>query len=287
VAESESVSVGGKLYVFGGYNVSSPDFQATTATQAYDPSTNTWARLASMPVAETQMGVASDGKYIYVAGGYTYNPATTWQKFGTTNDFRYDIATNTWSSFVPLPAARGAGAMVILNNQLHYFDGVDTSRVSQNEHWVLDLGNANPQWTTAASVPLARNHITAAVLNGKIYAIGGQTTSDDSTTDSQVFVWNPANPSTWTSVASLPFSFSHAVAAVVDGEIVIAGGEKANDVPIASVLAYDPSTNTWKTEASLPGARLSPAGGVVGNQLVITTGFANGGFTSTTWVAQI
>ena len=245
LAEAQSTSVNGKLYVFGGYNITSPDYQANTASEVYDPAANKWTTLAPMPVPETHMAVTNDGTNIYIAGGYTYNPRTTYQTFATTNVWKYDIATNAWSAFVPLPSAIGAGTMVYLGTQLHFFDGVNVNRIGQTEHWVLDPGSANPRWTNSPPLPFSRNHMTSAVLDGKIYAIGGQPTDNDSNTSSDVLAWDPANPSAWTAVANMPIPRSHAVTAIVDGEIIVAGGTTTNDTPISSVIIYDPSTNMW------------------------------------------
>ncbi|MDB5302738.1 MAG: N-acetylneuraminic acid mutarotase, partial [Phycisphaerales bacterium] len=271
-AEGKSVAVNGKLYVFGGYYKTTPDYQATTAAESYDPTTNTWTGLADMPVAETHMGVASDGTYIYVAGGYTYDPKTTYQTFGTTNVWRYDIAHNSWSAFTPLPAARGAGAMVILNNQLHYFDGLQ-GQTTHTDHWALDLAGANPQWVISTPTPLPRNHLMAAVLDGKIYALGGNSSpSDTSTPTAEALVWDPANPSAWTPIASLPQIRSRAAVMVIDGRIVIAGGAVTPSVPVATVVAYDPTTNSWSTLTSLPAARLTPTGAAIGNEMIVVGG---------------
>jgi N-acetylneuraminic acid mutarotase len=287
LAEAQSTVANGKLYVFGGYNITTPDYQPTNAAEVFDPSTNTWTSLAPMPVAETHMGVATDGTNIYVAGGYTFDPQTTFQTFSTSNVFRYDIVSNTWNTYTPLPAARGAGAMVYLGGQLHFVGGVDVNRNGQTEHWVLDPSSSSPQWSTATSLAQSANHTSAVVLNGKIVVVGGQSTSDDSTTLTSVWQWDPSNPSQWTALAPMPIARSHAMVDVIDGDIVVAGGTTANDVPLASVIVYDPTTNTWTTQTSLPDGRLAPVGGAIGNQIVLATGFGSGDLQSQTWVATV
>lgn len=287
LAEAQSIAFNGKLYVFGGYDVTTPDYQPTTASEAFDPSTNKWSSIAPMPAAETHMGVATDGTYIYVAGGYTFDSKTTFQTFGTTNVFRYNPATNVWSNFVSLPAPRAAGALVYLDGQLHFFDGVDPTRGGQTTHWIMNLSDANPQWTVSTPLPFSRNHMSGVVLDGKIYAIGGQSTSDDSSTTSDVLMWDPANPSVWTRVASLPVPLSHGVVVTLDDRIVVAGGTTKNDTPLSSVYVYNPTTNAWTSQTSLPSARLAAVGGVIGQQILVATGFGNGALQSQTWVATV
>jgi len=287
LAEAQSVVVNGKLYVLGGYDVITPDYQPTAASEVFDPSSNTWHSLAPMPAAETHMGVATDGEHIYVVGGYTFDPNTTYQTFATANAFRYDIATNTWSTFVPLPAPRGAEALVYLNGQLHFVGGVNTSRVGQTEHWALNLNDPNPRWTDSTPLPLSANHTSAVVLNGKIYLVGGQSTSDDSSTLANVVMWDPANPSVWTPVASMPIRRSHAVVVVIDGRIVVAGGTTGSDMPLDSVVVYNPDTNAWSSQTSLPDASLASVGGVIGNQIIVATGFGSGALLAQTWTAVV
>jgi N-acetylneuraminic acid mutarotase len=287
LAEAQSITFGGRLYVFGGYYKTTPDYQPTTASEVFDPSANAWISIAPMPAAETHMGVATDGTYIYVAGGYTFDPKTTYQTFGTTNVFRYNPVTNVWSNFVSLPAPRAAGALVYLDGQLHFFDGVDPTRGGQTTHWIMNLSDSNPQWTISTPLPFSRNHMVGTVLDAKIYAIGGQSTSDDSSTTSDCLMWDPANPSVWTRVASLPVPLSHAVVVTLDDRIVVAGGTTKNDVPLFSVYVYNPTTNVWTTQTSLPNARLAAVGGVIGNQILVTTGFGNNALQSQTWVATV
>jgi N-acetylneuraminic acid mutarotase len=287
LAEAQSIVANGKLYVFGGYNITSPAYEPTNASEVFDPATNTWTSLAPMPVGETHMGVATDGASIFVAGGYTLAPGSIYQIFATSNVFKYNIASNTWSTYVTLPAARGAGAMVYLDGQLHFMDGVDINRAGQTSHWVLDPGAANPQWTNSTSVPETANHTAAVVLNGDIVIVGGQATDDDSSTLTKVWEFDPST-SQWTALASMPIPRSHAMVDVIDGEIVVAGGTTANDVPLASVILYNPATNAWSTQTNLPdNGRLAPVGGVIGNEIILATGFGDGNLQAQTWAAFV
>lgn len=284
LAEAQSVVADGKLYVFGGYYITNPDYQPTAQAEVFDPTTNVWSLLAPMPAPETHMGVATDGTYIYVAGGYTYNEQTTYQTFATQNVFQYDIATNTWTSYVPLPAARGAGALAYLDGELHFMDGVDINRQGQTDHWVLNPSDANPQWTDATPVPETSNHTVAVILNGDIVICGGQTTSDDSDTIANVFDYDP-NTGQWTALASMPYPASHAVAGVIDNQIILMGGTTTDDHPLDTVIVYNPSTNSWSSQTTLPDARLAAVGGIIGNEIIVAAGFGDGQLNAQTWAA--
>jgi N-acetylneuraminic acid mutarotase len=245
---------------------------------------------------ESHTAVATDGTYIYVAGGYPYSPITTYQTFGTTDVFRYDIATNTWSSFVPLPSPRGGGEMVYLDGELHYIGGNDgvnatATKYAETNHWVLNLNSSNPQWVDAVSLPAPRSHMASAVVDGQIYILGGRPTGADEVNPTTTnYVWNPDDPDVWTQAAPLLQPRAVSSAAVYNGEIYLIAGTTTNYQIIATVDVYDPQTNTWSTQASIPSGRFAPVAGVIGNTLIVTTGYSfldNGIFSTATWTATL
>jgi N-acetylneuraminic acid mutarotase len=276
LAEGGGAVVNGRLYMFGGYY----DFSTTPTAKmhVYDPATNAWSALAPLPQAATHMGVASDASSIYVAGGYPPGAGGTGQIYATRSVWRYDVATNTWSAMPSLPEARGGGTMVLLGRTLHYVGGSDLNRADRAEHWTLAL-DGGTSWTLAAALPLARNHLGSVVLNGKIYVVGGQRGQDAAAIYAGVVdVWDPA-ANTWTAAASLPTPRSHIAAAtfVLDGRIIVIGGETSYGVSTAQVVAYSPSSNTWVQLTPVPEARHSGVGGTLGGAI-----YYNGGALSTT-----
>lgn len=286
MAEGQAITVAGKLYVFGGYATTNPSWQATAQLEAFDPSTNTWQQLASAPARLSEAAVATDGTNIYVAGGYVTDPSGQ-QSFATAGTWRYDTIANTWSSFVPLPQARGVGAMVLLNHQLHFIGGSDINRNDCTDHWVLDLTSANPQWVASTALPTGRNRFGAAVLDGKVYVVGGQTGFDNSAIPrADVYVWDPQNPTSWTTAASLPIARSHLGAAVftIGDHLIVAGGDSSPGNFLENVTAYNPTSNAWTELTALPEGRLGSAAGAIGNELIVTDGY-NNGFDATTWVS--
>jgi N-acetylneuraminic acid mutarotase len=285
--EGAGIELNGKLYTFGGYDESKPAWVATYEVDAYDPSTNTWTRLADAPTALTHQGIATDGRYIYVAGGYVSNTVKGSQTFASTNVWRYDTQLNTWSAFTPLPAARGAGSMVCLGRTLHFFGGTDGSLNGKADHWTLNLDAAQPKWVAAVALPAPRNHAAAVVLNNKIYVVGGQAGSNDKAPESDVFVWDPASPTVWTHAASLPGKLSHEAAVVANGQIVVVDGFAPSSQLLSQVLAYDPTKDQWTKLANLPIAVASPEAGVIGNKLVVSGGGIYFDLLKNTWVTNL
>src|SRR5205823_4258057 len=104
-------AVNGRVYALGGLPGAPTDL---ATAEGYDPTTDTWTTLPSMPTARAGLavvGVDSSqpcGGYLYALGGgwLTYTAAVE----------RYNPATNTWSTLSPLTQARRSlGATFSLN----------------------------------------------------------------------------------------------------------------------------------------------------------------------------
>jgi N-acetylneuraminic acid mutarotase len=107
-------------------------------------------------------------------------------------------------------------------------------------------------------MPTVRWNLGAATgTNGLIYAIGGYYNYDSPPQLSANEAYDPAT-NQWTEEAPMPTArLSLGVVAVPDGRIFAIGGESG--IPpwpvFDTVEVYQPSTNTWSTEASLPESR--------------------------------
>jgi N-acetylneuraminic acid mutarotase len=277
--ESASASIGGKLYVFGGYD---KNIQAMSRSDVYDPAADRWSPIAPMPQAITHAGVATDGGAVYFAGGFVGE-----RSFVTTaNVWKYDASANAWSAFTPLPESRAAGGLVLLGRELHFFGGASAMHTKDYaDHWVLNLdaapGTAGSRWTSAAPLPNARNHFGYAALGGKMYAIGGQHFNNEKTGNlADVDAYDP-DTGQWSSVAPLPVarSHNHTSTVVLNGRVYLFGGQ-ANDPyfpkTIADVTSYDPATNTWTALPPLPDVRQATAAQAIGNRIYVTTGTNTG-----------
>jgi N-acetylneuraminic acid mutarotase len=92
----------GRIYAIGGFSEggSSPGKRLNTV-EAYDPITNRWATVASMPTARNALAAVTgpDGR-IYAIGGHS--------KGGITNTVEaYNPTTNSWTTEKSMPTSRG------------------------------------------------------------------------------------------------------------------------------------------------------------------------------------
>ncbi len=104
--------------VFGGYY--SPETKTTGQVAVYDPATNKWTLRRNMPEQLTHSGTATDGNFIYFAGGYIGNWLGTKTPV-TRHVWRYDTTNDTWTPMLSLPADRSAGGLVRVGRKLHFF----------------------------------------------------------------------------------------------------------------------------------------------------------------------
>ncbi len=197
------------------------------------------------------------------------------QIFGTKAVWQYNVAEDTYTPLPDLPVDSAAGQLEYLAGKLHYFGGTNPERTQDlKTHYVLDLKGNGKTWNPAAELLQARNHLGSAVLDGVIYAIGGQTGHDNALkTLSSVEAYDPAT-GRWEARADMPRALSHTTNStfILNGRIVVAGGETAHNQATSAVTAYDPLSNTWTALTPLPELRVSGVAAPLGNGFVFTGG---------------
>lgn len=272
--EGAGLALGGLLYRFGGFDSS---FRVLRSYGTYNPATNSWSALGTLPagMAESHLGVADDGRYIYLAGGFAGNLDTTKTPTQTVSDrvYSFDPGSGVFRLITRLPKPRGAGALAYLDGKLHYISGNPADRVTNvGDHFVFDLGTGT--WTSAAPLPNPKDHMSCAVLGGRIFIIGGEHGHDVlHEQQADCHAYDPGTNS-WTAVASLPMAKSHIESGtfISDGRIIMAGGQTDNFQPTSQVVALDVPKNAWTVLPSLPAPRQGALVQRVGNRIVMALG---------------
>ena len=259
------------LYVFGGFRTE--DIKTTARAHRFDSATAQWQELAPVPVPLTHAGITSDGRYMYLAGGFVGD----WQGANTPVSrkvYRYDAETNTWSQMLQLPQARGAGALVRVGRKLHFFGGLDHNYNDRGSHWTLDLRRPTV-WREEPPMPNARNHLGYALMGTKIYAIGGQKVlNEEEGNIADVHAFDVVTRQ-WSRVASLPQprSHTHNSTIVIGGNrLVIVGGATNGTITLTDLQEYDPVNDRWFFIGNMPGARSAAVAKMIGNHIIVTGG---------------
>jgi N-acetylneuraminic acid mutarotase len=158
--------INGKLYVLIGKCTGCSTTGITTARRLYryDPSTNSWTRLADAPAAHLAGAAAVISGKLYVVGGYNAAGQVTAALHV------YDPATNTWAAKATMPTPRVESAVSVLGGKLYAVGGLNNvDALSAVEVYEP----ATNTWSAKANMPSARHGLATGVINGLLYAVGG------------------------------------------------------------------------------------------------------------------
>jgi N-acetylneuraminic acid mutarotase len=257
--EVGSVTLGNKMYVIAG---ESNGELATTLLTEYDPATDHWRELASIPHVTSHPGVASGNGKIYVLGGFTGVPHT-----GAMNiAYEYDVVTDKWRALPPLSSPRASVGTAFVDGKLHAISGRGLDQVTVKTHEVYDPPTG--KWSKAAPLPTARDHAGVIAVDGEIHVIGGRTAGYTDLVNLHD-VYDPKTD-TWKSAAPIPSARSGGAIAYYHGLILYVGGECRHPKSggggegFTENEAFDPKTDKWITLAPLPEVRNGLGGGAVG-----------------------
>ena len=135
-----AVAINGVAYAVGGWHVYNTINGNVAEVDAYNPATNAWTPVASLPVPlgsiETST-FAADGKIVVVGGGTNGGYDGVYQN--TVN--AYDPATGLWTVAATLPEANEGMSAAYVNGQLIVAQGT----VDNQGGW-----SQNQVWTTTA-----------------------------------------------------------------------------------------------------------------------------------------
>lgn len=215
------------------------------ALRAFDPVSGEWSEFAARPFVGSGHGsVAFDNK-LYVFGGIGGNSEDKVQV--------YDPVTNTWSTAAPMPFPGGRTSVAVIGSQIFVAGGLNGSTV-RSELAIFDpVANT---WAASAPMPSARFDAAGGSDGSALYIFGGRSSAGGPET-ATVFRFDPA-AGTWLSsdsgaLPAMPVArAASGNAPLYRNELYLIGGQAQ---PSVSVLAFDPSSNSWRSEASLPSAR--------------------------------
>jgi N-acetylneuraminic acid mutarotase len=266
--ETAVVELRGEVVVIGGFDGQG---QPVATVEAYDPVSDGWRALKSLPAARHHANAAVVGERLYVLGsneGLTFTPrGDVWI---------YDPDANEWTSGAPMPSPRGSSAVGAIGTTIYVAGGLAGGAVATlsaydtvaNE-WITDL----------PPLPQAKDHLVGAAVDGVFYAIGGR----NGTITGLIGTVDAFDPATkkWTPRKSMPTPRGGAAAGVLDGRVLVAGGE--GNAQLASGVfdaheAYDPASDEWTTLPPMRTPRHGTGAAVVGGRLVVPGGATQQGF---------
>jgi N-acetylneuraminic acid mutarotase len=274
----ESEVIDSKIYIVG--SSWNSDNEIITPTEVYDPTTNKWRKLASMPTARFGFQTVVVDDKMYVIGGKNLDN----MQFVSSAEV-YDSSTNKWTTLATMPVALWDAnnfKAEVVDGKIYVVGNIpDGTCTSITE--VYDPSTNT--WAVLTPMTTPRSGFQTEVIDGKIYAIGGYSgrliigpgcdSSIDSISSAEVY-----DPSTdkWTTLASMSITRCWFQTEVINGEIYAIGGHnvKVGDSEgksLSSTEVYDPSTDKWTTLASMSTVRRAFQTEVVDDKIYAFGGF--------------
>ena len=210
-----ATSIKGRIYVAGGWT----DERRSRRLYVYDPTADTWTRKADMPFTlgnhAGHQGMI-DGK-LYVYAGVTVRADGS---PGPHRFFRYDPATNSWTSLARPSYARLGGASAVINGKFYLVGGMLTTNGAKAPD--VHIYSPTTGWTRRAlgTHDLGGVGLAHAPLGGKLYIVG--TYSRDDCTYNAGAIYDPvANALSAFSLAPLR---ARAAGVAAKGQFFVLGG---------------------------------------------------------------
>ena len=264
--EAAGVNFNGKLYVLGG--------RGARGVSVYDPGTNRWSQKAAPPVVLNHFQPVVYNNKIWVIGAFTGSYP---DEISVADIYTYTPATNRWAKEGTIPQHRRRGsAGAVLHGGLIYIVGGNTNghRLGAKA-WLDSFNPSTGNWQVLSDAPNARDHITVSVSNNRLVAAAGRSSiypNVFANTVSATDVYN-LNTGNWSNAKPIPTQRAGAMAVSVGQEVVLIGGEVANqNTAKNSVESYNVLTNSWRTLSPLQVGRHGGAAAVLNNKIHVVSG---------------
>ena len=270
--ESGYVKVGERFYLVGAR-------QAPQPVEIFDVASRTWKAGAVSPVTMHHFQpVVLDGK-IYVLGALTGSGRG---EPPLPDVYIYDPAADRWEKGPAVPGDRlrgGAGA-VVHDGLIYLVAGHQLGHSSGHVPWLDSFNPRTGEWRKLADAPRPRDHFQAVVVNGKLYAVAGRRSAaasghalDLTIPEVDVYDFASGQWSTLPATANLPTQRAGVSTVVMNGTIIVIGGESAADFRMhTEVEALNLDTMRWTTLAPLNHGRHGTGAILHGGKIYVAAG---------------
>ena len=259
-----SVILNGKKYVFGG---STDGSSPNSLAMVYDPITDNWSYIASMPSNRWHPSVETDGTLIYIIGGKSSGLMSS----VTNTVWAYNPTTDSYTTKTAMTTARSHAFSCFHNGKIYVVGGSNGTTFNTTTNECYDI--ASDSWSSKTSLPTGRGDVEKApVIDGKAYFIGGYNSSSNTAV---LEVYDISQNSWATSFESMSKGARDSMGvAYFDNKIWVVGGYKHSTTSrLKYIELYDVAEDAWSDGADMAYIKENPAIGVSGDSLYISHGF--------------
>ena len=243
------------------------------------PPTNSWKKVASLPITINHANAAVVDGRLYILGGMT---GAAWN--GTPRSWVYDPSTDKWTALANMPATdtpRGSAVMGVYGKTIWLASG-KTKSGGESVTTVSAYDTVAAKWLVdipakAKNIPEGRDHGGGGVVGSKFYQLGGSLGAIENRKDT-VFVLDleDLNKGWVTAKGKMPTPRRGFATGIVGTKIYTFGGEGNPDKTYGGVFkdveVYDTVTDTWAALGSMKLPRHGSAAAVINGTIYIPGG---------------
>jgi len=264
IMDEAVVTLGSNIYTFGGIS------EGKAVPNAYKFDGTTWTPIAPYPSAcgvESPSAV-TDGTFIYIINGSTFCPLVY-----STNVYRYDPSTDTYTQLSSTSVGTWNQTAVYLNGKIYKMGGKNATDY-QTALEIYDI--VTDSWLFGTPLPEPTGFASSWTQDGLIFVAGGVVASGVAT--NAIYAYDPVTQ-TWFSVCcDLPDTRWGAAAAVYGDTFVMAGGLVGGvDFVNVSASAIYAGGNGWVALPDMLEKRARMNGAVLGGSFYVIGGFSSEG----------
>ncbi|ELU16682.1 hypothetical protein CAPTEDRAFT_101946 [Capitella teleta] len=207
----------------GGFVVSGGASQNISQREcySYEAHNGQWNTLPPMPSARRSHSSIYHNHHLYVVGGYDGSYLNSVDAL--------DMRNLQWNHLPPLPREVRLAYLAIVSDNLFVLGGFCGDWIAD----VHEFDSTQQTWRQRSPMPEICYGGAAVSFNDHVYVVGGRERS--------CMRFNPRN-NTWTSLRRPQFNHRDGSSLVLNGNIVVFGGQ-FND----SIEEYSPLTDSWST----------------------------------------
>jgi hypothetical protein len=264
-SEIGAALIDGKIYVVGGLDGYA---RTSRAVEVYDIETDAWSTAPLMPQALHHPAVTTDGKKLYVIGGYVGIGFTQ-----TDQAYIYDPTIKGWSEMPRLEEFRGAAGAAFIDGRIFAVGGTDQSGPTAS---MIVYDTTTGQWNDGRLMPTPREHHAVSAVGSELFAVGGRQGGFDFNLDTAESY--DVRTGKWKSLSKMTLKRGGIASAAQDGKLYVFGGE-AREGTFDDVEIYDLKTQTWKLmHLKMPTARHGLAAVTYKNRIYVIGGGKRPGY---------
>ena len=255
-----AVTIGGKIYVFGG---GGPEFKSLQTVEVYDPKEDQWTFGPEMPTLRSGVVAVNLEDEAYVMGGGFRRPDGTFNFLTVVEIF--DPKSGRWSKGSDLLKRHDAPAAASFDGAIYLFGGHHPDAVGGPMSdpafpFSERLDRKQGRWVEIAPLPTPRFSLSVAQRGEVIWAMGGAGFRDGTFHNYDLIEqYHPAE-NRWSTDPSfrLPWRAAGVGSCLVDGRLYLFGGHSGDRVQ--EQAAYlDRFATEWLPLPPMPDPRVAMA----------------------------